>query len=129
MEKKQDLIEYWIKSSDYDFEAACDLQKSGKNPHALFFGHLAVEKIIKAVYVQVNDEHPPKSHNLLMLIKKLNFDIPDEIIGELIVINTFNMEARYPDEKYDFYKRCTTEFTTEKMKIIGEIILWFKKKF
>ena len=47
-----------------------------------------------------------------MLIKKLNFDIPDKIIGELIVINTFNMEARYPDEKYDFSMASSAFFSS-----------------
>lgn len=128
MEKKQELIEYWIRSSDYDFDAARDLCNTGKNPHALFFGHLALEKIIKALFIKYTDEHPPRTHNLVMLVKNINIDIPEEIINELVVINTFNIEARYPDEKYEFYQKCTAGFTSEKMKSIGEIIKWFKEK-
>jgi hypothetical protein len=29
----------------------------------------------------------------------------------LEVITDFHLEARYPDEKFTFYKKCTKEFT------------------
>ena len=29
----------------------------------------------------------------------------------LMLVNSFQIEARYPDEKLDFYKTCTKEFT------------------
>ena len=74
MKKKQELINYWIKSYDYDFEASEDLCKSGKYSHALFFGHLAVEKILKALFVKINDDYPPRTHNLMMLTKN-NIDL------------------------------------------------------
>ncbi len=128
MEKKQDLINYWIKSSDYDFEAAEDLCKTKKFPHALFFGHLAVEKILKALIIKINEEYPPKTHNLMMLLKSLNIEIDDISLNRMIEINTFNIEARYPDEKLEFYKRCTEEFAKIKMIEIGGIIRWLKEK-
>lgn len=52
MENEDALIKYWGESADYDFEAAGDLCKTGKYSHALFFGHLAVEKILKALFVK-----------------------------------------------------------------------------
>jgi len=128
MEKKQDLVNYWIKSSDYDFEAAEDLLKAGKFAHALFFGHLAIEKILKALFVQVKEDYAPKTHNLLMLVKSINIEVDDKRLNYIIEINTFNMEARYPDEKLEFYEKCTEEFTKNKMNGISGIIKWLKEK-
>ena len=128
MEKKQELINYWVKSSDYDFDAARDLCRSGKYSHALFFGHLAVEKILKALFVKINEDYPPRTHNLLMLSKSINLEIDEIRLNYIIEINAFNMEARYPDEKFEFYKRCTSDFTADKMEEIEEIIVWLKKK-
>lgn len=33
----------------------------------------------------------------------------------------FHFEARYPDEQKKFYKKCTKEFATKKMKEIKEV--------
>jgi len=64
----------------------------------------------------------------MMLAKSIDLEIDENHLNEMIEINTFNMEARYPDEKFGFYKRCTAEFSAEKMRIIGELIEWLKEK-
>jgi HEPN domain-containing protein len=127
-EKKQVLINYWVKSSDYDFQAAEDLQKTEKFSHALFFGHLAVEKILKALFVKINEDYPPKTHNLMMLVKNIGLEIDETQLDLLIEVNTFNIEARYPDEKLEFYERCTALFAEQKMNEIKGIIKWLKEK-
>jgi hypothetical protein len=46
---------------------------------------------------------------------------PDRL--ELVeIITDFHLEARYPDEKFSFYKRCTQEFTEHYLKEIEETI-------
>ena len=42
----------------------------------------------------------------------------------LDVITTFNIEARYPDYKREFYKRCTKEFASEYNDKIRNLRLW-----
>ena len=42
-------IDYWVESSVYDFETGKNLLESKKFPYALFFAHLAIEKILKAI--------------------------------------------------------------------------------
>jgi HEPN domain-containing protein len=128
VKKKETLIQFWSHASELDIDAAQQLLDSEKFPHALFFGHLALEKMLKALYVKIVEDYPPKTHNLLMLIKKLEFELPPGTEKHLVVINSFNMEARYPDEKFEFYKRCTAHFTNEYFKIIQEILEWLKQK-
>jgi HEPN domain-containing protein len=128
MEKKNDLINYWVKSSDYDFDAAMDLFKTNKNAHSLFFGHLAVEKILKALYIKIKEAYPPKTHNLMMLVKSIDVEISDRLLSSIIEINAFNIEARYPDENFEFYERCTREFTEKNINTIKEVIQWLKEK-
>jgi len=41
-------IEYWAEGSDEDIEVAKELFAKNRYRHALFFGHLALEKILKA---------------------------------------------------------------------------------
>jgi hypothetical protein len=40
----------------------------------------------------------------------------------------FHIEARYPDEKKDFYKKCSEEFTTDKIDEMDKVYKWLKKR-
>jgi hypothetical protein len=46
---KQVHIDYWLKSAEKDWEIMEYLMKGGKFVHALFFGHLYLEKLTKAL--------------------------------------------------------------------------------
>lgn len=52
-------IAYWAESSAYDLETGATLLRSKKYPYALFFGHLAIEKILKALVVKHTGTHAP----------------------------------------------------------------------
>lgn len=128
MKSKDEVIEYWAKSSKMDFEAAIDLFKTKKYPHCLFFAHLSVEKLLKALFVKTNEEHSPITHNLLLLAKESNLELTDLQVEQFAEINTFNIEARYPDEKFRFYKKCTSEFTEKYIEVIKETLNWLGTK-
>jgi len=128
MKDKEKAIDYWIKASKMDFEVMETLFNAGKYPQALFFLHLAVEKMIKALFVESQDEFPPKTHNLLYLIDRTGIKITDKFLKDLAEINTFQMEARYPDEKFSFYKKADKSFAEKYKKKGKEIIKWIEKK-
>ena len=58
-------------------------------------------------------------------IHSINGD--EDKIEKLILISSFNIEARYPDLKRSFRKKCTKEFTTEQMQIVKEIYKWLRE--
>ena len=59
-------IQYWLDSAENDWAAAENLFASGKYDWCLFIGHLVLEKILKALFVQDNNNQlPPKTHNLI----------------------------------------------------------------
>jgi len=128
MKNKQALIDYWVKCSQMDFEAALELFKSQKYPHCLFFAHLSVEKLLKAIYVNLKEEHSPITHNLLLLAKESGLNLDETQVKLFSEITTFNIEARYPDEKFRFYNKCTFEFTDKYIKTIEELRTWLKEK-
>jgi HEPN domain-containing protein len=45
-------VSYWLESAVYDLETGKTLLRSKKYPYALFFGHLAIEKVLKALVVK-----------------------------------------------------------------------------
>ena len=61
-------IKYWIDSADDDLISAESNLRTKRYNWCLFIGHLVLEKTLKALYVQVNNNSvPPKTHNLLKL--------------------------------------------------------------
>ena len=119
-------VKYWVHISDKDIPVMEHLYESGDYSYSLFIGHLALEKILKAHFVKNIKETPPRTHDLFKLAKLTSLDFSEEQLKFLINVNTFNMEARYPDEKLNFYKICTYEFTTENITQIKELHLWLK---
>lgn len=74
----QKQIEYWQNGSLEDFETAKILINNKRYIHGLFFCHLSIEKIIKALVVKNTNEIPPKSHDLFFLSKKAQIDLSED---------------------------------------------------
>lgn len=118
--KKENLIKYWIDASDVDFRAMNNLFLSGDYGWSLFLGHLVIEKLLKALMVKNGIESIPRIHDLNKLAKTAELKLDEGKSDLLDVITTFNIEARYPDYKKEFYKKCTSVFTQNyKDKISG----------
>jgi HEPN domain-containing protein len=124
----QKAIAYWIDSAAYDLETGKSLLRTKRYPYALFFGHLAIEKILKALVVKNTGEHAPYTHSLLMLAQKAGMDIPETMLDQLAEFMGFHTEARYPDAKMDFYRKRTKDFTALKFKEIKEVYRWLVKR-
>ncbi|MEW6419497.1 MAG: HEPN domain-containing protein [Nitrospirota bacterium] len=121
---KKRSIQYWIESAEDDWRVSTHLFEKGDYSYSLFFGHLTIEKILKAIYVDRLNENPPYTHRLVYLAERLSLDLTEEQLGLLETITDFNIEARYPDEKFSFKKRCTKDFTEKYLKKIEEIRKW-----
>ncbi|MBN2347686.1 MAG: HEPN domain-containing protein [Bacteroidales bacterium] len=78
---------------------------------ALFLGHLMIEKLLKALYVKKKQEHAIFTHDLLRLASKIGLELSLEQQEWFDEITTFNLNARYDNNKQDFYRLCTKEFT------------------
>ena len=114
--KKDEIIHYWIKSSDEDFEVMIDLFNLKKYSYALFLGHLVIEKLLKANYVKNNGIDIPRIHDLEKLANSAGLKLTEKHANELQDITKFNIGVRYDDYKKTFYKKCTDKFTEENIK-------------
>ncbi len=52
-------VQYWITAAEKDWVVAGHLQEKKDYAYALFFGHLTLEKLLKAYYVSIKDQNPP----------------------------------------------------------------------
>ena len=125
-----DLMEYWFKSADEDYDTMLYMKAGKKNTWCLFMGHLVIEKLLKGLYAKNNPNNPiaPKIHNLILLSQKANLEVPNEIREKIQIINTFNISARYDDYKRTFDEKCTDEYTREQVKNVEEVRKWLKEQ-
>lgn len=123
-----DLMNYWIESSNEDYNVMLDLKEKNRNTYCLFFGQMVIEKLLKALYAKNNKGAPyaPKTHDLLYLAEKLNIELTEEQEITLNEITTFNLSTRYDDYKRAFYNKCTDEYTEAQINKIKEVKVWLE---
>jgi HEPN domain-containing protein len=124
----QSVAEYWLTEAEESLRVAEHLVEKADYSYALFFGHLAVEKSLKALYALRFKEHAPPIHNLLRLARAVGLELDEARADALIRITAFNIEARYPDMKRDFRRACTPEYTAHQMAAIKEILEWLQSQ-
>jgi len=121
-------LRYWLESAAYDLETGKSLLQAKHFPYALFFGHLALEKVLKGLVVKDTKEHAPYTHSLTLLASKTNIEFSESINDQLAEYTEFNIESRYPDEKKEFYQRCTVEFAYKKFAEMENLYKWLIQK-
>ena len=121
-------VKYWLEGAEYDLQTTESLFRAKRYPYALFFGHLSIEKLLKALVVKHKREHSPYTHSLSILASILSFEVPQDIRTKLDIFMEYHFEARYPEEQKEFYKKCTKRYTEEGLKEIKEVFEWLKKR-
>jgi HEPN domain-containing protein len=124
-ERQKKRFEFWKKSSEEEINTAHVLLKKKKLRQSLFFIHLSLEKMLKALFIKKKGEHPPLTHNLTYLAEKIELELSEENKYFLIEATAFNIETRYPDEdtpspEYKYVK--------QKYKEALEILKWLGKR-
>jgi len=128
MDRKKKNIEILLKSSERDWDTLKSMYECKRYYAALFFGQLVLEKLLKAVYIEKNNESAPFIHDLKKIAKKSGLDLDKKREEELDIISGFNINARYDDYKDEFYKKATKRYTENYIEIIKETRQWLKKQ-
>ncbi len=90
-------IDYWQKTAESDIDTASILITSGKHVEGMFFCHLCIEKIIKALIVRHIKDIPPRVHDLFYLanLAEIKIEEPHSVIMQILM--KYQLEGRYPD--------------------------------
>jgi len=115
---QQEVVSFWKETSDKDWEFSREIYVGGKRyDYALFFVHLSLEKLLKALHYYRKDSHPLAIHDLVELAKRAEIKMPESQLADLNEISSFNISARYDDYKKNFYKKANKEYAD----------VWFQK--
>lgn len=74
-------------------------------------------------------KNPPYSHDLPYLAGKAGLRLDEQDIHDLKVISTFNIAARYDNDKFTFYKKCTPEYTAAYFEKSKKIFVWLTEQY
>ena len=127
MKSKREVIKYWLTGSKEDFDSAEILYKNKKYHHALFFCHLSIEKMLKAIIVKSTKTAPPLTHDLVRLAERAGVPLNELQKNELAEITTFNIEARYDDYKLSFRKKAKKQFSLKYLDKTKEMLQWLSE--
>ena len=116
----------WLLQADYDLETAEAMFKSERFIYVVFFCHLAIEKGLKGIYHTRQKKMPPKVHNLLYFVEKLELAVPDQLMDSLQRINSASVPTRYPDSFSRIYKDFTRERAHNAIVNTKEILKWIR---
>lgn len=59
-----------------------------------------------------------------MIAEHTRLELNSDQEALLLELNQFNLRSRYPDYKFEFYQKCTPEFSTEYFMKIKELNQW-----
>ncbi len=114
-------IVFWRDSAKEDWEVARHLVDNGRTRHGLFFAHLALEKILKALVCKYSKDLAPKLHNLSRLSELAGLPPDIENMEILAEMNAFHIEGRYPES---LTKPPTKEEAANYMARAGKVFQW-----
>ena len=105
------IIKNWLALAEYDITSAEAMLQTGRYVYVTFMCQQAIEKVMKALYVQEHQQTPPYTHNLIRLLGMLSFTnetaIDDRDFFERL--NTYYLESRYSETVFELYKTITKE--------------------
>lgn len=125
---KEEVIKFWQNSAKRNLKSAQEFVELKHNDWALFIYHLAIEKLFKAIIIKMTDQTPPFSHKLDYLAEIAKLSFTDEYLEWLREITTFNIDARYSEQKLELYYRANDSYTKLWANRSEIIYRWLKQK-
>ncbi|MDA2936244.1 HEPN domain-containing protein [Patescibacteria group bacterium AH-259-L05] len=117
----KEVVQYWLTTSQHDYKTMLGLFRIKRYSDCLFYGHIVLEKILKALVVQKTKKQAPYTHNLNLLAKLTKIRFTKTDLELIKTVNRFNIRARYPDAKFEFYKVCTKAYTEKYLREIKHL--------
>lgn len=123
------IITYWKEGADNCWKVANNLYKLKHYSEALFFCHLALEKLLKGLVVQHTHHQAPYIHNLVRLAQSANIPLEHNQVEDLEVIANFNIAGRYESIKLALHRKAKKTYTEQYLATTKHYYQWLKKKY
>ncbi len=105
-----------------DLDAAQSLLDVGKPRHGMFYAHLALEKVLKALVMKATGVAPPKIHDLKRLAKLVGIGIDRRTEQFLGAMNYYQIASRYLEARGHEIQRSTANYDFRRTKELFECL-------
>ena len=119
---KEDLVALWRKEAREALRVADLAYGDGIYWLTMFHCHLAVEKALKAAYLEERGEDPPRTHELLFLAEELDRKWSEGDVTLFDTLGELAVEARYHDPGWA-EKQATKEEALELARRLHQKLL------
>jgi len=119
----------WFNQAEYDINTAEYMFNGGRYFYAIFMGHLSLEKALKGLYQKKLSTMPPKTHNLLYLLAKVDIKPPEELGKFIVKLNEASVATRYPEELQNLERDFTAPIVKDLLAKTKEALAWIKTQY
>ncbi len=92
---REEVQRLWLQSLE-DLRTSEVLLEAGRYYASVFFAEQAAEKALKTLYIHLKRELPPRTHNLLELLRTLGIDRED-LVDAAMDLTPEYIVTHYPD--------------------------------
>ncbi len=117
----------WLATAEYDLETAEAMLASKRHLYVVFMCHLAIEKTLKAVWAETRSEHPPRTHDLLFLIRELGLGVPKEERRLIGAIANASVPTRYPEDLKKMVRQYPRRTVSSYLVRTRRVLQWLRK--
>ena len=120
---KEQHIDFWMNTAEEDWTTVGVLFAMDRYLHCLFWAHLMLEKLAKAIWVKKHDgnEMPPAVNRIVQLLEESGVDLGQDKMEFLASFNEFQLSNQNPDFMNYVYKVCKSEFTSQELNKVQEV--------
>ncbi len=97
---------------------------AGRHLYVIFMCHLALEKALKAHVALVTGGVPPRTHDLIYLLRAARLDMPDAHLEWVGKINNVSVPVRYPDSLEQALQDWPESAAREYLRHTEEVVRW-----
>ena len=121
-----DASERWQAQAEYDLGVAELLYRQSVYRYCVFFCHLALEKQLKAMFIErTGIQSPQRTHDLVDLAGDVGIDLPVEYHDFMFDLSKQSIAARYPEDSVYLYNEEVAASTLSQVREVQE---WLKSK-
>lgn len=125
-----DRVAYWLDIAAYDIETAEAMYQTKRWLYVAFMCHQAIEKTLKAYWCGTREDDSPYTHNHMRLAEGCGLyeKMSDDQKDLLDKVTNYNIEARYPEDKDDLYRRLSQQACRQIIDETKQLIQWIQEE-
>jgi HEPN domain-containing protein len=117
----------WLASAEYDLQTAEAMLAAKRYVYVVFMCHLALEKGLKGLWAEAKNDTPPRIHDLLYFLRRLDLTPPACDADFIAVINRASVPTRYPEDLAKMVRLYPYRTARSYLARTKRVIKWLRK--